>query len=390
MNTKIKLKKNDIKLFIISLIFFLGLFRMYFLSLQQFKIISSIIMIIYLIVYGRNLKVISLTKQVAFFSAIVVISIIRLDNDIIPIFNAIWYSLQIFNIFSVTCCLVKKNGFENVIKCYMFASMFITILMDISVLFNIEFDELRYQNLSTYLFGNKFLVSYLHLQTFGLLALYWNKKNKSLDILYTLYTIFCVGICLKVDCSTGIVGIIVVYIMLLIKDYNIKKILMRPGNIFIILIISNIIFLQKDLLVENPIVQYIVVDLLNENLTFTGRFYIYELLFDVIKEKWILGYGYNTDIITNLIGYGNAQNGILQIILECGVIGGIVFLIIWNKCISNKKVEKNVQESLWPLYAVMYAFMSCSLVEVCFKINFFIVLAVMLSTYFIEENIEKV
>ncbi len=387
----IKFSKTDLRLLIISLIFFLGLFRCYLFTQSQFKLYSFFIMIVYLVLFGRNYKILKQSKFAFLFSIVIFISVIYLNISSTVLFNAILYFLQFFMIFVLTNYLTHKYGLERCIKAYMGATIILTLAMDISILGNIEFDPLRYQNLSSYIFGNKFMVAYLHIQTLGLASAYKviKKNNKKMGvnkIWWFLYAIYSIFICSKVDCNTGMIGLVILGIFLLFPlTDKIKKFLSKPFNILIIMIIANILIIGGKFVLESSFVQYIIVEVLHEDLTLTGRTAIYEMLYNIISQKWLLGYGYNSDTITKLIGYGNAQNGILQYALDCGLIGCFVFGLNWYICI--KKAEGQ-EKNIWPIFCLMYAFIVCSLVEVSFKFNFMIILAIMLSVP-LDNNLEE-
>ncbi len=74
-------------------------------------------------------------------------------------------------------------------------------------------------------------------------------------------------------------------------------------------------------LLQVPFVKHIVVDVLGENLTLTGRDLIYSGLRAVISESPILGYGYGNAAVAMYVGYGNAQNSIMETLVNYGVVG---------------------------------------------------------------------
>ena len=83
------------------------------------------------------------------------------------------------------------------------------------------------------------------------------------------------------------------------------------------------------------------------------------------------GYGDATQIVAKVVGYGNAQNGILHIFVQYGVLGVSSFIFMCSKAIS--KVKKSGEENLaiaYPILVYTNIMIVCSLVEICFSYNF--------------------
>ncbi|MDY4576874.1 MAG: O-antigen ligase family protein [Anaerobutyricum hallii] len=323
----------------------------------------------------RNVCALLLGGAIAF-------SVIRYYAGITSIFLSITYFFQYVTPFFVCDYLVRHYGLKKMVQGLLGATVFITVIMDASVFLGLDVDATHYQNLISYFFGNKFMVAYLHMQILGIYGEYLYLKKGCLGerervklLVVGVYSIF---LCLKVGCSTGIVGNLIVAILLVVPmKKNVIELLSSRKFIMIFLVVTNIALVGSDFLVNVPVFKYFIENVLHESITLTGRYKIYAMLPDLFKEQLLFGYGYNRDIFANLIGYGNAQNGILQYMIDCGLVGTTLFVLNW---MNSMKGAQSRQEVSWPLVAAVYGFAICGLVEVCLKLNFIVLLAMIYST----------
>lgn len=364
--------KMNIKSICIVLLLFLNLFRPYSISYNDYMNINIYLSLFLILISKPTLKTIKENIVIVIFSVIIFLSTYLYKTNDLNLWNGIRYGLQFLSLFFVTGRLIKKDGINDTIKSFYYISLLITLLMDMSVFTGVKLSH--YENLDNYLFGNKFVFSYLHLLTCALMGINGNlNRDNNKSYRYILFCIYSIIMCASVNCLTGVVGIIVFSLMHLLplKD-NIKETLAKPKTIFIALYIFELLFLFSKVIYDIPFVKNIVKNVLNKGITLGGRYIIYAALPSVISKRFLLGYGYNTSIIQKVVGWGNAQNGVLQCLLDFGIIGTIIFFVNWYKCIKVKYDKNN-----WPLYCAIYAFIICSMFEVCFKFYFFIILCLL-------------
>lgn len=381
---KFLVNKKDIVMVLVTTIYFLGLFRIYIIPTTIFKILS-IIICSFTILTNIKYSNIKKMKSILILILIIFLSTFYNNNYNTGLSNGIFYFLQFASLFIYTSSIANKYTIDKCVNYYYYASLILMIIMDVSVLIGIDLDRTHYQNLITYLLGNKFMVSYLHMQAFGLYSLKnYRQQEKYNKIKTIIFGISGILICKYVDCSTGIVGNFLILILLLmpIRDKE-KKLMTNSTFILILFLVLNLLLLSGQILLQNGLIKYVIENILNESMTLTGRTKIYEIMGKIILKKPLLGYGYNSDIITIILGYGNAQNGILQFLLDCGIAGTIsFFIVLWNYTKKQKNFLKN-----WSLYCMLYAFLVCSLVEVCLKFNFFIIIALFMVISMYENKI---
>lgn len=386
-----EIKRIDIRIFLTCLLLFLGLFRICLFPNRVYWVYSFIILGAFLVLVGGNNDRIWRNRWAILFGMLVAFSVIFQNFSITSIFKACTYFLEFTVPFLVIDFIVTQYGIKPALKGLMFASLFICLTMDLSVWVGMDIDKTHYQNLVTYLFGNKFMVAYLHMQTMGLIAEYKSISGKldhiGIRMGLLAFGIYGIILCRYVNCATGIIGIgIITFFIVVPINGKIKEILSKPVSMMLVLLGTNILLIGSDALLRIPFIQSFIVDILHKDLTLTGRFHIYSMLPDLVKKHPFLGYGYNSDIFAELIGYGNAQNGILQYVLDCGIIGAILFIINWIQSILK---ARNREQITWPMISVVYGFIVCSLVEVCFKLNFIVILAVISCCRFIDNGNDK-
>lgn len=371
--------KNNIRIITFCTFLMIGLIKCSFFSNTVYRAYSCVILGSLFALTCLNSRRIKRNMCVILLGCVISFSVLRYYSELSSVFFAITYFFQYVTPFFVCDYLTKRYGIKKMVMGLLGASVLITVIMDVSVMVGLDVDETHYQSLISYFFGNKFMVGYLHIQVMGVYGQYlylkkgyFGEKEKFKLLLLGIYGIL---MCVKVECSTGIIGnfIITVLLVLPIKKH-IMDLLSSRKFIFLFILITNIALVGSDFLVNIPAIKYIIESILHKNITLTGRYKIYAMLPELFREQLLFGYGYNRDIFANLIGYGNAQNGILQYMIDCGLVGTVLFLINW---MNSMKGIQSKSENTWPLVAAVYAFSICGLVEVCLKLNFIVILAML-------------
>ena len=355
------------------------------------------ISLLYLFVlYCRNIKYNFVVMSFcAIYGFLTLLSTIINEMDINSIVASFVFGLQIIDVFLVTIYFVNKYGVQKYCKilCVFFGTLL--ILTDILMLFiNYDFSSPN----ENYLIGNKFVVSYLHCFFCAILLLMINSKgiiggklvqkgkmriNKY--ILFVLgFLIFSLLISLKVTCTTGAIINACFLLMCFLPKYLMKKI-SKPSILLLFLLVSNIIFFGTNSILNTDFFQYIVYEVLHKSFTWTGRLHIWEIVFDLIKIQPWLGYGYYNNIVVDYISFGNAQNGVLKIIIDSGILGLLSYLAILTYCF--KSANKKNMYYIFPIYIFMYSMFIASLVEINLThMLLFVSMAIMYSIHIKEER----
>ena len=168
-----------------------------------------------------------------------------------------------------------------------------------------------------YLIGNKFEVTYMHL---FFSALYYQvfctgmKVYLRQYIILVMHLVLTLFIAIGVECSTGVLGVVLLAVFLFL--YKKIRFIFRPFFAIILMLLFGAFFLLYETILAIPSVQYLIVDILNEDLTLTGRTYIYTRMLDLMDTQPWFGYGNGT--ATFFTTYyiheklTNTQNGLLN------------------------------------------------------------------------------
>lgn len=237
----------------------------------------------------------------------------------------------------------KQNLF---LKCLFLFLLFYTALMFVSVILSRNSLE------ASTAWGGKFLASYTFLYFIVIFCLYklefsgrhfYRRNVITILMLSTLFSF-------KTECTTGMLGSLSFLILFIFP--NITNVIKKPALLLVTLIFFNtVLFFFSTWILSYPFVQDFIVDVLHEDLTLTGRIGIYSKIVEVFNESpWYgLGVGNYAGISFNLTGCANAQNGLINLFLELGIIGCFLFLIILYKLSKEADIH-----STYNLYLLIF------------------------------------
>jgi len=223
-----------------------------------------------------------------------------------------------------------------------------------------------------YFAGNKFRTCYYFIFLLTLVQVkYYVKINKYFwnKIIYLVLTILVLFLTRYVQCSTAIVASAFIAISVFIPQ-KIREIMKKPSTVIITLGIASVLLLVTNIISENSYISYIVTDILGKDTGLTGRYRIYSYIFRITRNSFLFGYGYGNYVVGTIVGYGNAQNSVIQLIIDYGIIGLISFILLIIFCF--KRGAKTADK--WGYYVYIYAMLICSMVEICFNYNFYTVM----------------
>ncbi|MFR5228407.1 MAG: O-antigen ligase family protein [Blautia wexlerae] len=234
-----------------------------------------------------------------------------------------------------------------------------------------------------FLLYSKFLIAYLHLI---LITLYASKNNKNNKYLFALWC-WTVIICMYMECSTGIQGAVVMLILYLLP----KQFLSVLKNQFVAIatmIGCSVILILKNAIIDIPVVQHIIVNILHESTDLNSRLFIYNNLYKIMKINPFWGFGAENNyvacqrylIISEYESAPDAQNGLIDWFISYGSIGTVVLLVIVFLCFAKAKKNYNLY-----LMVMLYVFFVLGSIEIVFDITFFFVLA----SYLYLESLER-
>ena len=302
----------------------------------------------------------------------------RLINNIVTIGSYVIFFL-VFNY-----CL-KRIEPSKVINTIKHNVLFYTCVLDFFVVVTWG-KGLGGMDEAVYLLGNKFITSYMHMAYFALMF-FSGKNYKEYKKVVLAYWVYSLAICKIADCTTGMIGISVMMILMFIseKKDGVFNLLKRPIFFIACLIVSNVLLLLTDILTSSEFFSNFFMKYSHTNTMLSGRLSMYQIALKSIEENWVWGYGINFDIVYQRLGFGNPQNGLLKILLDYGVIGAVCFTILASFALNNLKKADYIQLK-GPLFFI-YAMLVCSLVEINFSALFYMFLAIITVFAFTKKRI---
>lgn len=241
--------------------------------------------------------------------------------------------------------------------------------------------EFRVGRFETYMVGNKFSVSYLHMNLLTMWMLRWKLGEGRRRIPWWLVLCIAAGIVavtIRVDCKTGLIGctVLVVLAMLMENRRWIRIVRFTSPWILLAALLGSVVFaFVAQAIVENPLVEYFLEDVLNRDTSLTGRTNIYKMYVDNLQGNWLTGYGYGNgnEVAVALFGYETMQNGLLQWVLEIGLPGTIAMVVLlWQVFRVVNSVRETKKRGFMPVVALIYTFIILGTVEADFNMMFFL------------------
>ena len=364
---KLEIKKSTIIAFLLYQSIFINL--SYINGYGALKYLGLIIVTIFLIF---NIDIFFKKKYlrvnmilIILFITMIILTIYNMEFYEKSFLTGIFNALNILDIYLFFEYLGYKEKVKQGINIFYKLTLFYVLVNDIVMLLIPKFFQINH----TYLIGNKFEVSYLHI--FLLILFYQlniNDINKSIGkkMKFLFISILAIAVSISVQCNTALIGCVIVIIFTLLGKV-LKKILINNNIMIIFLVISDSILLIGSSILSNPIIKYFIVNILGEDITLTGRMRIYNQIFPIINERFWVGYGYenNYSVLYKKIYAPNTQNGVLECIFLYGIISTVLILILMY--LSMKNARNNV--IMYPIIIIIYMYILLSSVEITLGIT---------------------
>lgn len=188
--------------------------------------------------------------------------------------------------------------------------------------------------------GNKFSVSFKHILWIVFFCLFATKYKEILSsrlkkwgIVITLYSIL---ISLFIDCMTGVIGCLIVLFMIIYQT-KLQPLVNKKYTIILCFVLSAIFVFFVSFVMSNELVVYLVTSVFKRDITLTGRTDLYLMMFNIIKDRLLFGYGYGSSIIITplALNYGNIQNAFWDLVMQIGLVG-LAFVFVFINLIPIK------------------------------------------------------
>lgn len=334
------------------------------LDIKLIKYVCLILLAIYIFSnkhYILQKKYNKINKWVVLFAVAVTLSSVHSlfiefppNFENVSVFSGVLLSLSVCVAFFISELLYEKRKIDLFIK-YVFWIVLAYLLINDMMLPLHSIQE----RADGYFIGNKFVVSYLHIIICAMYYyLYLHNRKWSHKALLTFFFLlaFSAMIAVSVQCSTAVVGTMIVAALFFFRKIAVR--LYSPVFVVAYILLSSVGFIMyyEDIL-SMPLVNHIIVDVLHEDATLTGRVNIYMGMLELLdfEPLWGWGNGNSTVFVKYFLDMPNTQNGLMEDYINWGLIGIVPFLLL--VFFTVKYCERRKPNPFMDI-AVMFIFLS--------------------------------
>lgn len=345
--------------------------------------IRYFLLVVVAMMIASNVKILSrntyrgLNVGIAFFCiATLIVSYINRNGytDRNPFLAAIVFTATLVEFVLTVEIFCQREEMQNLIKVFYRMTLLVVIATDCLILFTTI--HLQYGG-DVFLVGTKFSVIYMH---FYLISFFIADKNVRLrtiresslnNAILVIFFIMTLIMSIELGTATGIVGTVALLFFLWLNEKNIGFFL--NGKIFFVALMASLLFaVFVEIILSNSVVTYIITQLLGKDVTLTFRTVIYSMLPNIMKGRWLWGFGYGTGYeVLMRHGIVDAQNGVFDWIQQIGICG-TTLLVMWL-CIAMKRPKNDYKinySDVRSLTALIYVFVLLATVEITFSSDF--------------------
>lgn len=319
------------------LLYHIVLVNLYYINnYEQITHILMIVLFFLLLLKIRYFFRSEYSKINIFLMILIGVTIISSLYNGINIQRGLLQGLKLFEIFFFFEYIHQTKNEKKVIKIFIILTAIYLLINDILIFCMPELYSVFGNN---YFLGNKFQVSYTHIILLALYIYYAGNAKSNMDYIKYFLIILTAVISIYTKCTTVLVGLLVFLLLYHFqknKNVNAKWIItLLIASCSILLVFSNIIKLKP--------IEYVIVNILHEDPTLTGRTIIYENVFETIESHWLLGYGYGNsyEVMSTQIHSPNTQNALLEYWLTTGIIGMLFLIVFIYQILKNYSSKKN-------------------------------------------------
>ena len=253
-----------------------------------------------------------------------------------------------------------KGNLYSALKAFVFSFIVQIIINDfLMIVFGNVFTGDGISN--TFWLGNKFNVGYAHLLC---LIFFYILKNKTkfFNIKVAILTAYTLIVSIYVNCDTVIIANVLLIVLLMFRKKT-EAFMSNKIAVLIFMLLCALILVFSDV-ATSGIISNFMKSVFSDDGTMTGRLPIYTVLPIIIMQKFVWGYGYNNLVVYHATGAYNAQNGMLEIVVNYGILAAVCFgIIILYSCKKGKTFEHYV------LLSIVWIFIFLSSIEVTYGIQ---------------------
>ena len=389
---ELNVKKISTSVYLKNFLIFMVLFPPALPLFSKFVQLRALLVVILLLYFIQNLNFSSFRKeQKSIFYALFGYVLFSTLSNIFAGYKSI--SGFMFNVLIPTVplavvywCEYLKKKYGSISYNIIYAIMLVYVLLNILTMIMVpegykEIDEelnpyMEEISGRTYFIGGKFISAYFHI-IFAAFFIYVSKLSGiKKRIIMALFFVYAIGSALYMKGMTA-VGVLVFFAVFYFLNLP-TKILRYPIIILgAIVAMSVVMLLFQGYLLQNDFYLYLIEELMGKDSHMTGRLDIYYRLSQYLLEHGGLigaGTGYN---FVEMVGAGNLQNELFQIMFQTGIGGAFCFFLYIYLNMKYAIYDKHTR--YW--FVALGALLLASLVEVPFDGPFMAFIAMMPKKY---------
>ena len=301
-----------------------------------------------------------------------------------PVTLDILFQLFVFESLCLVVYALATERTNELLNCLLVYNGILVVFNDLLMFGGIRFYAGEFE---AFLVGTKFDVIYLHMNfiaTFLVKLKLSRRQMKEARIpkvmLVTIAAII-VLIGVRVDCNTGMMGVLLLIALVYVCDRwpeTVAKWLGSPWTFLFFLMVSMLFAYYVTWLLNLPVVKHFIEDTLHRSLTLTGRTDIYTAYTSVMRDNWVWGFGYGNayPICMERFHYADTQNGILEWILQVGVVGTVAMVLVFIVIMLFYRKKASLTSGA-PMLALLYVYILLGTVEITINKNFWLYIIVL-------------
>ena len=336
------------------------------------------------------------TYVIAYCMALVLISYVNKDVDIDALNRlklgssttdlrlssytlGIMMSLSVFTSFALIEHFATKGKIHILLMVFYRTLLFYLLISDIQMLLIGESGN------EGYLVGNKFALSYMHILCYVFYERISQERKMCIWMKWFLI-ILSFTVSILTECTTALLGMLIVVLLLSSKS-RIRTFVFKLKTYLIILFSGVFFIFFYSYILDIPLVQNIIVNVLHEDPTLTGRTGIYDLMatFMFTRPIWGLGIGNSHRVLSYLFGIANAQNGLMNLFVEEGLVGVILYFSLFF-CIFKYTIKHAPYNYSYPILTYILVFFFLGLVEITIDNKLLIIMSFLLAVNNTNHN----
>lgn len=338
------------------------------------RLILNIFLVIELLRYGCTISV--ATFFFAIYNLIITFStFVNFGIDIGKLGYCILYSLLPVTIVIFIENLSTKNFVRLINILHYFCIYYIIINFICILVYPNGFVESRfYTDQEFYFLGAKLEVALYSILLLSVNIVYDKLIHGKITKISVILLIITIVVNNMMHCATGLIITITYVLILIFKDIIYKLNILNARNIVVVIAVI-VTFVLTGYYKNISFISDFFQNVLNKSIDLTGRTYIYNHITTIINNSPILGYGFNNNIVFRVLGHAHAHNSYLQIIIDSGGMGFVIWLIYFvitlNKIVKNKMSKYSII-----ILGAIVSIMVGAIADNVFQISFYLILTI--------------